>query len=255
MNVLFFVSGAFSNEILKRSKSELKKINNFKLVSNSKFKFIYPTEEYSKLKQYNCEIAISLGFTEKIKINNVRTTYGSYNIHQSILPNYKGRHPIQTMIINGEKEYGCTLHVLDKNFDSGDIILSTYNKFKIVPKENTVKNLAIRDSSFLLNYLINNYKTGLNSKVKQKYSKDHIYAKKRTPTDSEITSELSFETVKNMIRALTVEGYKPFIVLNKKKLIVQNVFKYNLKNKNLLEYELINKKVYLEISKKLKNSD
>lgn len=247
MSILFFVSGEFSNEILKHSHSKLKKINNIKLISNSNYKFNYPTEKYSKSKQYDCDIAISLGFSEKINIDKLNTQFGSYNIHQSILPNYRGRHPIQAMIINSEKEYGCTLHVLDKDFDTGDIVLNTVKKFKDIPFENTVKKLVIRDSSFLLDYLLKNYKNGFSNKTKQRHFRNLTYAKKRTPEDSEITSKLCFETIKNMTKALTGSDYKPFVLQNGKKVIVKNVYKYNLKNKKLINFISRNTEIYLEI--------
>lgn len=47
---------------------------------------------------------------------------GVVNAHGGILPGYGGYHPNIYSIINGEKEFGVTLHYMDEGVDSGDII-------------------------------------------------------------------------------------------------------------------------------------
>jgi methionyl-tRNA formyltransferase len=48
---------------------------------------------------------------------------GTYNLHASILPKYRGPAPIQRAIENGEKETGITIFRIDAGIDTGDIIL------------------------------------------------------------------------------------------------------------------------------------
>lgn len=45
-----------------------------------------------------------------------------FNFHPAPLPEYKGRNLCYQAIMNGEKEFGATLHYMDENFDTGDII-------------------------------------------------------------------------------------------------------------------------------------
>ena len=47
---------------------------------------------------------------------------GCVNLHGSLLPQYRGRVPINWAIINGEKETGVTLHYMTEKADAGDII-------------------------------------------------------------------------------------------------------------------------------------
>ena len=47
---------------------------------------------------------------------------GCLNIHPSLLPKYRGAAPIQWALINGEKETGVTIMLLDEGEDTGDII-------------------------------------------------------------------------------------------------------------------------------------
>lgn len=47
---------------------------------------------------------------------------GAYNMHGSLLPKYRGRSPINWAILNGERETGATLHMMEKRPDTGAIV-------------------------------------------------------------------------------------------------------------------------------------
>jgi methionyl-tRNA formyltransferase len=48
---------------------------------------------------------------------------GSFNLHASLLPRYRGAAPIQWSIINGDKETGVTTFALEEKVDTGNIYL------------------------------------------------------------------------------------------------------------------------------------
>jgi len=48
---------------------------------------------------------------------------GTFNLHASLLPQYRGAAPINHAIINGEKETGVTTFVIDEQIDTGNILL------------------------------------------------------------------------------------------------------------------------------------
>ncbi|MCB0850502.1 MAG: methionyl-tRNA formyltransferase [Bacteroidetes bacterium] len=52
------------------------------------------------------------------------TPMGTFNLHASLLPQYRGAAPINRAIMNGEKETGVTTFFLRHEIDTGDIILS-----------------------------------------------------------------------------------------------------------------------------------
>jgi methionyl-tRNA formyltransferase len=58
---------------------------------------------------------------------------GTFNLHASLLPDYRGAAPIQHALINGEKETGVTTFFLDREIDTGKIILQ--KKVAIEPNE------------------------------------------------------------------------------------------------------------------------
>ncbi|MFP4619952.1 MAG: methionyl-tRNA formyltransferase [Bacteroidales bacterium] len=49
--------------------------------------------------------------------------YGTFNLHASLLPDYRGAAPINHAIINGEKKTGVTTFFLDEKVDTGKIIM------------------------------------------------------------------------------------------------------------------------------------
>ena len=49
---------------------------------------------------------------------------GTFNVHSSLLPQYRGAAPINWAVINGEKETGVTTFFINENIDTGDIIFS-----------------------------------------------------------------------------------------------------------------------------------
>jgi len=60
--------------------------------------------------------------------------HGSINLHASLLPQYRGAAPINWAIINGEKETGLTTFFIEKEIDTGKIILQ--QKMSIGEEEN-----------------------------------------------------------------------------------------------------------------------
>jgi methionyl-tRNA formyltransferase len=49
-------------------------------------------------------------------------THGAFNMHGSLLPQYRGRVPVNWAIINGETQTGATLHVMNEKPDNGAIV-------------------------------------------------------------------------------------------------------------------------------------
>ena len=56
--------------------------------------------------------------------------YGTFNLHASLLPNYRGAAPINWAIINGETKTGVTTFFIDEKIDTGHIILQEETNIK-----------------------------------------------------------------------------------------------------------------------------
>ena len=67
--------------------------------------------------------------------------YGTFNLHASLLPYYRGAAPINWAIINGETETGLTTFFLKKKIDTGDLIMQEKEP---ITKEDTAGTLYER---------------------------------------------------------------------------------------------------------------
>jgi methionyl-tRNA formyltransferase len=75
-----------------------------------------------KLRELNPTLQVVVAF--KILPPSIFTipTHGTFNLHASLLPQYRGAAPINHAIINGETETGVTTFFLDEKVDTGKII-------------------------------------------------------------------------------------------------------------------------------------
>lgn len=67
------------------------------------------------------DFGISYMFLEKIPSFHVKNKPW-FNFHPGPLPMYKGRNLCYHAIMNDEREFGATVHYMDENYDTGDII-------------------------------------------------------------------------------------------------------------------------------------
>jgi len=77
----------------------------------------------NEIKNLQSDIIIVVAFRILPKEIFAIPKYGSFNLHASILPKYRGAAPINWAIINGEKETGVTTFFLKEEVDTGNIIL------------------------------------------------------------------------------------------------------------------------------------
>ena len=81
------------------------------------------SEEFiSKLKSLRANLQIVVAFRMLPEIVWNMPKYGTFNLHASLLPQYRGAAPINWAIINGEKETGVTTFFLQHKIDTGDVI-------------------------------------------------------------------------------------------------------------------------------------
>lgn len=78
----------------------------------------------SELKDLNANLQIVVAFRMLPKVVWHMPAYGTFNLHASLLPNYRGAAPINWAVINGETKTGVTTFFIDDQIDTGAMILS-----------------------------------------------------------------------------------------------------------------------------------
>jgi len=89
------------------------------------------------LKTWNADLQIVVAFRMLPEVVWDMPRFGTFNLHASLLPQYRGAAPINWAIINGEKETGATTFFLTHEIDTGKIILQ--EKVKIGENDNVGK--------------------------------------------------------------------------------------------------------------------
>ena len=82
-------------------------------------------EEIEKLKSFQADILITCAYGQ-ILTQEVLDCFpkGVFNIHAGLLPFYRGASPIQSCILNGEKQTGVCVMKTELGLDTGDILLT-----------------------------------------------------------------------------------------------------------------------------------
>ena len=78
----------------------------------------------AELKSLNANLQIVVAFRMLPKVVWEMPSLGTFNLHASLLPNYRGAAPINWAIINGETKTGVTTFFIDDKIDTGAMILS-----------------------------------------------------------------------------------------------------------------------------------
>lgn len=78
-----------------------------------------------ELKSLNANLQIVVAFRMLPKAVWEMPSLGTFNLHASLLPNYRGAAPINWAIINGETKTGVTTFFIDDKIDTGAMILSS----------------------------------------------------------------------------------------------------------------------------------
>ena len=127
---------------------------------------------------------------------------GTINVHASLLPKYRGPAPIQWAVINGEKETGVCTQLMEKELDTGDLLLSVHET--IMPDDTAGDlhdRLAVKGATVLIDTL-----KGLADKRIQPVRQDHslaTYAPMLTKDDGLINWNQPAKSLGCFIRGVT----------------------------------------------------
>jgi methionyl-tRNA formyltransferase len=123
------------------------------------------------------------------------------NLHGSLLPKFRGRCPVNWVLIEGEKRTGVTLHVMEAKPDAGDIV---GQKAVDIAFEDTARILALKLASAaraLMRDVIPLLEAGTFEKRPQEGVSSYFGGRK--PEDGVIDWTMSAMRIYNLIRAVT----------------------------------------------------
>ena len=127
---------------------------------------------------------------------------GAMNLHGSYLPRYRGRCPVNWVLINGETETGVTLHYMVRKPDAGDIVIQ-----RPVPIEHDDTALTLhakiaREGASILRDALPAIREGVNPRIPQDLESGSYFGGRR-PEDGRIDWNRPANEVHNLVRGVT----------------------------------------------------
>lgn len=126
---------------------------------------------------------------------------GAFNLHGSLLPKYRGRAPLNWVLVNGETETGVTLHRMVKRADAGAIVAQL--RVAIAPDDIaiTLHHKLCHAARQLLEQTLPAIKHGNILEIAQRENEATCFGR-RTPEDSFLEWHKPASVLHNMVRAV-----------------------------------------------------
>ncbi|WP_194974388.1 methionyl-tRNA formyltransferase [Aquiflexum lacus] len=156
-----------------------------------------------KLKELHADIQIVVAFRMLPEVVWNMPPLGTFNLHASLLPNYRGAAPINWAIINGETETGVTTFFLKHEIDTGSIIFQ--EKETIYPEDNvgTLYERLMKKGANLVLKTIEAVALGNVTTESQTDSGNLRHAPKIYKETCEIDWNKSAEEIHNLVKGLS----------------------------------------------------
>lgn len=167
---------------------------------------------YDQLEKLDFDILLTMAYGQIIpkKVLDLAKK-GSFNVHASLLPKYRGAAPIQYSLLNGDKTTGITLMEMSTKMDAGDIIFQ--EQINIEPNDTQdilLKKLSTLSSDNIVTWLSKISKDNFERKVQ---NEDEVTF---SPKISKEDERLAFDTMDNTINKIRALSSNPgaYVLLN-----------------------------------------
>lgn len=152
---------------------------------------------------------------------------GAFNLHGSLLPRFRGRCPVNWVLIEGETQTGVTLHVMTEKPDAGDIVAQ---RSIPIAFEDTAKTLMMKlaeEARLLVREVLPRIAERSFARVPQDTLGASSYFGGRRPEDGIISWDSDAVAIYNLIRAVTHPYPGAFTFLDGKKFFVWQSYPLN----------------------------
>lgn len=143
------------------------------------------------------------------------------NIHPSLLPKYRGASPIQSQILNNEKEIGVSIMVVSEGMDEGPIVIK--KKVEFSPKEILgrieLEKILAREGARLFSHILPEWLQGTIDPIMQNEN-EATYCRKIRKEDGFL--DLNDDPYKNYLKIKALEGWPgTYFFLDNKRVIIK----------------------------------
>jgi len=147
---------------------------------------------------------------------------GAFNLHGSLLPKFRGRAPVNWVLVAGEKKTGLTLHYMVEKPDAGDIVAQQEVDITF---EDTAYTLFLKMADaarILMKNILPKFRDGTFKSTPQIGTSSYFSGRK--PEDGMIYWDKDAMTIYNLVRAVTHPYPGAFTYMDGKKLFVWKAY-------------------------------
>lgn len=156
-----------------------------------------------ELKALKANLQIVVAFRMLPKVVWQMPKYGTFNLHASLLPNYRGAAPINWAIINGETKTGVSTFFIDEKIDTGDMILQQEINIEADENAGSLHDKLMSIGSQLVLKTVKLIENNTIETIPQKETQDIKTAYKLNKDNCKIDWTASIDTIYNHIRGLS----------------------------------------------------
>jgi methionyl-tRNA formyltransferase len=146
-------------------------------------------------------------------------SHGAFNLHPSLLPAYRGRAPVNWVLVNGERETGVTLHHMVARADAGDIVGQRAIAIDDSDNALTLYHKLVPQGVELIDELHPKIVAGTAPRRKMDIAKGSYFGR-RKPDDGRIDWRWPARKIFNLVRAVTHPYPGAFCFVDGHKLLV-----------------------------------
>ncbi len=154
------------------------------------------------LKQINPDVAVVVAFRMLPKKVWDFPKLGTFNLHASLLPDYRGAAPINWAIINGETKTGVTTFFLDEKIDTGKIILQEEVEIKTAETAGSLHDKLMQEGAKLVHKTLQLIAENKVEAKAQENDKIEKHAPKLNAENTKIDWTKKPEEIHNLVRGL-----------------------------------------------------
>ena len=160
-------------------------------------------EFLEQLRSYQADLQVVVAFRMLPEVVWNMPTIGTFNLHGSLLPQYRGAAPINWAVINGDKETGVTTFFIQQEIDTGNIIFA--EKEPILQDDNagSLHDKLMYQGANLVLKTVRAIEAGSYPQISQKMDVELKAAPKIFKETCQINWNQSAEKVHNFVRGLS----------------------------------------------------
>lgn len=158
---------------------------------------------YEAIRSLSPDFLFSFYFREMIQARFLDLPrLGAYNLHGSLLPKYRGRAPLNWVLVKGETETGITLHAMTPKPDDGDIVAQARLPIDWDETALSLTRKAAEAGRPLVREALPGLVDGSARRIKQRTLGPSTYFGGRKPADSRLDFAMTVREAFNQIRAV-----------------------------------------------------